>query len=133
MEVAMDLELRGRGVDTLDSFRTHAERRLQFAFDKFSGRTSRALVRVEDVNGPRGGADKRCTIQVELIPSGSILAEATSPRLYTAFDRAAERAARAVQRRLERGHAPRRTPRQRSLRSLGDAEAEPTSPASAGD
>ena len=120
----MDLELRVRGVDTLDSFRTHAERRLGFALDKFRGRTSRTLVRIEDVNGPRGGADKRCSIQVTLIPSGSVQGEATAPELYGAFARGAQRATRAGQRRLERGHEPRRHRRQRSLRSLGDAEPE---------
>ena len=126
----MELELRGRGVGTLLSLRTHAERRLSFAFGKLSGHAARALVRVEDINGPRGGADKRCRIQVELIPSGTVIAEATGEELYSVVDLATKRAARAVRRRLGRHSESRRRPHHRSLRR--DADPELPRPAPAG-
>ena len=56
----------------------------------------------DDVNGARGGADKRCRIIVTLIPSGSIRVEDTDSDLYAVVARAADRLARAVGRELER-------------------------------
>jgi ribosome-associated translation inhibitor RaiA len=58
-------------------------------------------VSLSDINGPRGGRDKRCKIQVQLAGGKDVLIEDTEADLYHAIDRAAERADRAVVRRVE--------------------------------
>lgn len=49
-----------------------------------------------DVNGPRGGPDLHCAVTVELIPSGSLRAEATDSDLVAALSKALARARRSI-------------------------------------
>lgn len=42
-----------------DALRQYVERRLRFALGRFAHRLDQLQVRLEDVNGPRGGLDQR--------------------------------------------------------------------------
>ena len=57
-------------------------------------------VSLEDLNGPRGGIDKSCSMQARLAPRGSVRVEDTDSELPAAVDRAATRLARAIARAL---------------------------------
>ena len=57
-------------------------------------------VTLSDLNGPRGGIDKRCLVQVKLDGLMSVVVEDVQSDLYTAINRAAGRAGRTVMRRL---------------------------------
>lgn len=46
------------------------ERALHFALDRFAHIVREVEVSLTDINGPRGGCDKMCKIQVRLIPRG---------------------------------------------------------------
>jgi len=59
-------------------------------------------VRLSDINGPRGGLDKRCGIEIRLKGASAVAIEDTEADLYVAIDRAAERAGRTLDRRLAR-------------------------------
>ena len=98
----MHLDIRGQNFPLTPSLLEHVERRLQFALARFDGRVTRVAVRVADVNGPRGGVDKRCRIAVRVRPAGEIVVEDTCPDLYAAIDGAADRIGRSVQREVER-------------------------------
>ena len=76
--------------------RIFVERRLRFALAKFGDSVSRAIVRVEDLNGPRGGLDKRCHIEVRMRGRGVLVVEVRDVELGPAVARAAERMARRV-------------------------------------
>ncbi|MCC6474955.1 MAG: HPF/RaiA family ribosome-associated protein, partial [Burkholderiales bacterium] len=58
--------------------------------------------RIEDVNGPRGGADKRVEIKVVLSGLPSVVVTEQHRSLQAATDRALDRAERAVRRALQR-------------------------------
>jgi ribosome-associated translation inhibitor RaiA len=55
-----------------------------------------------DINGPRGGVDKKCQISLALAGHNNIVIEDTEADLYIAIDRASERCARTLTRRLEK-------------------------------
>jgi ribosome-associated translation inhibitor RaiA len=59
-------------------------------------------VRLSDINGPHGGADKRCHLQVMLNGLPDVVVEDTEADLYIAIDRATDRAGRTVVRKLNR-------------------------------
>lgn len=61
------------------------------ALDHFWQRVESVRVRLVDVNGPKGGPDKRCTVEVELRPSGRIRVQQTEAEVRTAIDRCAHR------------------------------------------
>ena len=98
----MEIQIRERSVELTEGLRAHVERRLGFALGRFGERISRVIVRFSDTNGHRGGADKRCQIDVDLRPSGNLCVEDTDADIYVASDRAANRASRAIARLLDR-------------------------------
>jgi ribosome-associated translation inhibitor RaiA len=60
------------------------------------------MVRIADLNGPRGGVDRQCRITVDVRPSRTVILEETDADLYRAIDRAAHRVGQSVRRQLER-------------------------------
>ena len=98
----MRIHVRSRGFELTDALRAHAERRLLFALGRYGGRLQSVLLRIDDVNGPRGGADKRCQIVARLAPRGDVRVEELDGDLYAAISRAADRLDRAVARETER-------------------------------
>lgn len=79
-----------------------ADRRLRFALSRFDSRIERLSMVIADVNGPRGGNDKLCTVTVALrgLPDVRVTAEHSS--VEAAIGHAADRAGRAVTRAIER-------------------------------
>jgi ribosomal subunit interface protein len=98
----MQIDIQARGFTLTRGLRDHAERRLRFAFGPARTEVLRVSVRLSDENGPRGGADMRCRIQVTLAGAAGVVIEDTEADLYVAIDRAADRAGRTVARRLAR-------------------------------
>lgn len=98
----MRVQVRGKGIEIMHSVRARAERSLQFALGRYGERIELVTVRLVDVNGPRGGADKRCLLDVKLYPTGRLLIEEVADDAGTALDRAADRAQQAVGRQLQR-------------------------------
>ena len=94
--------IRARKVTLSSTLRDHVERRLGFALGRFGNRIDRVTVRLDDLNGPRGGVDKRCQIQARLHRSGKVIVEVTDVEIEAAVDRAADRIARRVKDELDR-------------------------------
>ncbi len=84
------------------TFEAYTERRLRFALGRFGTRIRQIMVRIADLNGPRGGVDKQCRITVDVRPFGTVILEETDADLYRAIDRAAHRVSQSVRRELER-------------------------------
>ena len=104
----MAFDLRVQHGKPTRELRDHVERRLGFALGRFAGRIGRVTVYVEDLNGPRGGVDQRCRIQVSLVPSGIVMAEGMGAEAIAAVNRAAERVARQMRNEFDRRRATRR-------------------------
>src|SRR3954451_12101018 len=98
----MRLRMRGVNCEMDDELKGHIERRLRFALGRFAARIDRLTVRLSDVNGPRGGVDKRCRIAVTLVPRGVVMVEGSGDDPFTLVSDAAKRAVRSVQRALGR-------------------------------
>ena len=111
----MQIEIQARNFKLTQALRGHVERRLGFALSTRNDHIQRILVRLSDINGPRGGADKCCHIQVVLPSLADVVIEDTEVNLYAAIDRAADRASRTVTRRLARQRDKGRNASQASL------------------
>jgi len=98
----MQIDIRARGFELTNALRDHAERRLRFALSRAEASLGRVTLRLSDINGPRGGADKHCHLRVALKRLTAVVVEDTQIDLYVAIDRAADRAGRTVERRLAR-------------------------------
>ena len=98
----MQIDIQSRGFSLTDSLLSYAQRRLLFALSYCSGHINRIVIRLSDVNGPRGGADKRCHIQVALVGIPDVVVEDTEVDMYAAIDRAIDRTRRTVVRKVDR-------------------------------
>ena len=112
----MPIDLRSSNVAISVALREHVARRLSFALGRFTHRVERVTVRIVDLNGPRGGPDKRCRIVVRLMPARNILVEATDSDAYAAVSQAANRLDERVARELARER-----PRAVATRRIGPA------------
>ena len=86
----------------------YVTRRLHFALDRFDARVQQVRVLLSDLNGPRGGLDKRCVMQARLAPTGHVVVEVTDAEMEPAVSRAADRVARRVGTLIERRRTRRR-------------------------
>ncbi len=84
------------------SERSYVQRRLGRKLGKFASSIERTSVRVDDVNGPKGGVDKRCRIKVVLSGLPSIVVDERHRSLRTALDGALDRVGNAVRQSLGR-------------------------------
>jgi len=85
-----------------DAVGDHARRRLGFALGRFADRITTVWLRLSDLNGPRGGVDKQCRIEVRGVNQWEVVVEDRDCDVYVAIDRAADRVGRAVGRTVER-------------------------------
>lgn len=106
----MKLFVVGETTSVTEGLHDFIRRRLHFALGRFAPEVERVTTRVGDVNGPRGGADKRCRMEVKLRGLAHVLSEARADDVEAAVAFAAERLGRGVARALERRHHTRRRP-----------------------
>lgn len=112
----MRLEIRQRGVKVAGGLRAHLRERLRLALGRFARHVGRVRVYLWDVNGPRGGADKRCRIVVELPPRGRVAVAGTDTALAGAIARTAGRVGFAVRRHVQRRRSQRGRPARARVR-----------------
>jgi putative sigma-54 modulation protein len=82
------------------ALREWVESRVRFVSQRLSHGVSRAVVRLKDTNGPRGGVDKQCQIQLNTAKGGVLVVVSRSDDWRTAMDKALARAIHALSRRL---------------------------------
>ncbi len=90
-------------------FRDLALRRMGFAMRRLGWLAPRAKVQLADVNGPRGGVDKRCRVEIRSAGGGSVVVTALARDWRSALDQALARAHRALLRAWRRSRAHDRT------------------------
>ena len=98
----MRLEIRSHDLEFDQELRDSIESRIRFVLARSSNRITRVTVFLSDINGPRGGIDKRCRIVVRLVPAGQVFVEDTDTDLGVVVDRAMDRVGQSVRRELER-------------------------------
>jgi len=98
----MQIDIQARHFSLTAALRKHAERRLHFALACCDDAIIRIVMRLSDINGPRGGEDKHCHLQVVLAGLPDVVVEDTQVDMYVAINRAADRAGRTVIRKVNR-------------------------------
>lgn len=98
----MNIDIKTIGFDSTPELREHVAARLRFSVGRFEERVRQIVVRLSDLNGPRGGNDKRCQLMVCVDGRPSIVVNETEQDLYVAVDRAADRAGHTLMRGIKR-------------------------------
>lgn len=89
-------------------YRDLAEHRVRFVMRRLAWMVSRAQVQLSDVNGPRGGLDKRCQVMLKSDGRSVLVISSTASDWRAALDTALARAARLLVRTWRRDREPSR-------------------------
>ncbi|MGQ9649071.1 MAG: HPF/RaiA family ribosome-associated protein [Phycisphaerae bacterium] len=98
----MRIQIFARNVTLEQEWEDFIERRLRFAIGRFASRIQEVIVRIRDLNGPRGGIDQHCLIDAHILPSARKSAKAIGPDLGTAISKAVDRISRCIRTDLDR-------------------------------
>ncbi len=98
----MHIDIQALHFSLTSALRRYAERRLHYALACCDDSILRVVMRLSDINGPRGGEDKHCHLQVVLAGLADVVIEDTQVDMYVAINRAADRAGRTVIRKVNR-------------------------------
>jgi len=98
----MTLEIHGTDRRVDKALMEHLERRSQSAVGRLGRRVRRIQVRLEDINGPKGGIDKRCRLVAQTQAAGNVIIEETGDDYFGVTARAMERLGQALRRKLDR-------------------------------
>lgn len=84
----MEITTCSRSLEVTDELRDHVARRVHFALDAFGEHIGTVEVQLEDLNGPRGGVDKRCVITAAVQKVGTLVVRVSAATLNAAVSRA---------------------------------------------
>lgn len=93
-----------KGVDVSQALREYIMQSIDFAMDRAQDSINFITVRISDLNGPKGGIDKRCQIHLKLSGLPAFVVTEVSASINGAIDRATHRAAKVVERILARAN-----------------------------
>ena len=111
----MKIGIQCRGFSLTSALAGRVRKRLDFLLGRRFNRLRRVDVTLSDLNGPRGGVDKRCLVKVSIDGLRPVVIEDIQSDLYMAIDRAAGRASGTVLRRMALDNSRRRAEAQRWL------------------
>jgi len=98
----MITDIQTHGFTLTDSIREYTVRRIHYGVSFAKSDILRVSVKLSDINGPRGGEDKRCQMIITMPHMPSVVIEDVESNLYVAIDRAVDRASRALTRQLDK-------------------------------
>jgi len=98
----MDVTLDTRNVAVPATFRSRLTRRVAGFFTRFDHSVRRLHVTLKDVNGPKGGIDKVCQLNIELTDGDQIIVKERSNRLVKALGLCVRRARGLIAQRLKK-------------------------------
>ncbi len=82
--------------------------RMRFTLRRLSGLVPHAKIQLSDVNGPRGGVDKRCQVELKTQTAGTLVISALANNWRTALDQSLTRASKVLTHTMQRKHQPAR-------------------------
>lgn len=94
-----------KGIEADRSWREYIMERMDAALIYAEDSIHFITVRLSDMNGPKGGVDKRCQIHLKPMGLPAVIVTEVSASVSEAIDGAMQRAAKVVQRVLERANA----------------------------
>ncbi|MBF0263733.1 MAG: HPF/RaiA family ribosome-associated protein [Gammaproteobacteria bacterium] len=104
----MKINISTRKFTLTEALSSYAKKRINFALANKSEHIHRINMRLSDINGPKGGSDKRCHLLISLNGLPDVVIEDVQTDIYTAIDFACDRASRTVVRKIGRKQSHKR-------------------------
>lgn len=100
----MDITVTTRHLDRRQDLVDFAHRRIGFALARFADLVRAVEVRLQDVNGPRGGMGITCLARLRLVDGGEVLVESSATTPEEGIAQAVPRLSSRLRRILDRRH-----------------------------
>ncbi|MCL7420191.1 MAG: HPF/RaiA family ribosome-associated protein [Methylobacter sp.] len=94
----MQIDIQARNFSLTEALQRYVIKRINSALTSSNDSVQRIIVRLSNANGPKGGADKRCHIQVVIPHQSDVIIDDVEANMYAAVDNATDRAGRTVTR-----------------------------------
>lgn len=104
----VNIHIQSQGFVVTDAMSELIEVKLASALMRHRSRVQHIDVRLGDENGPRGGVDKYCRMQVHLVDGTTVRGSEHDADLYAAIERASQTVSRSVAKHVERLSAAKR-------------------------
>jgi len=101
-ENKMQVDIQARAFSLTKALNRYARQKLVSSLACCEDSIQRVVMRLSDINGPRGGQDKLCHIQVVLAGLPDVIIEDTEVDMYDAIDQATARAGHATSRKRDK-------------------------------
>jgi len=98
----MVIVVRARAIMWNEDLHTQVQRSIEFAVDRHKSRIDRISINLTDLNGPRGGVDKRCQITADVRGARPVMILETGDDLLAVVNRASRRLGYRIGRRVHR-------------------------------
>ncbi len=105
---AFQLDIRAHGFSLTPALRAYAVEHVVAKLAKHARQIQAVVIRFDDVNGTKGGVDKRCAVEVLVRGAPTVVVDEIDADLRAAMDRAGDRALEALTRELARRRTTRR-------------------------
>ena len=107
----MKINIQSRGFKLSKASYGRVKSKLYRVLNRYDNRIRHAEITLSDVNGPKGGEDMKCLINIRVNKSKSIVVQETAVDIYDAINSCTQRVKRVVERHFVR---TRRISRRRS-------------------
>lgn len=104
----MKIDIQTRQLSLSRNVCHYAEQKVRNVFTRFDERINKVSLWLSDVNGSKGGLDKNCQIHILMSGKPDVVIKETRGTLHLAINRAMDRAAQAVVRKLDRQRSRRK-------------------------
>jgi putative sigma-54 modulation protein len=99
----MKVNVRGVHLTLTDALKRHVDKHLIEPLERFfDSEAAEIEIHLRDINGPKGGKDKECSVTVRMPRGASIHVSEVSEDIYKSVDLARDRVERSTKRAVER-------------------------------
>lgn len=98
----MNIQIKYHHMPTAKDLSEYVEYRLSHSLDRFASRIRRIVMHLYDMNGPRGGVDKKCLAVVDFNVGGAVAIELRDANSFAVVDRVSDRLKVLLHRKLGR-------------------------------
>ena len=98
----METVIQTQGFGLTPSLEKFTRSRVKKALGKCADNIERVVVRLKDINGPKGGPDKHCSVEIIISRSPILIISNVSSDMYHSIQHTTKKAARTALRHLDR-------------------------------
>lgn len=98
----MEMIIQSQGFKLTPALKSFTRDQVTRAMGSCSGEIQRVVIRLRDINGPKGGNDKYCSVEIKFSNHPITVVKKTSSDMYFSVRKTASQAARTALRQLKR-------------------------------